>query len=70
MTTKPDPIECTLCGEMIEPFLDGMDWRTGAAGPLMVSDMNGKWKPVGGKLHEECFEHAAIWKRIRALEGK
>jgi len=65
---KPKAVKCSICGEMIEPFLDCGEWRSGAAGPVMLHDNNGKLKPVGGRFHMECFEHAALWKRIRALE--
>ncbi len=67
---KPAPIKCSICGEMIEPVLDGMDWLSGAAGPIMVSGIDGNYKSVGGKFHPKCFEHAAIWKRIRAIEDE
>ena len=68
MTKKPKPIECSICGEMIEPFFDSGQWCAGAAGPLMVSNEMGEYKPVGGQFHMKCLEHEALWARIRKLE--
>ena len=69
MTEKPDPIECSICGEMIEPFWDSGRWCFGA-GAISLPNEDGTFTPVPGQFHHSCFEHADLWKRIRALEKK
>ena len=69
MAKKPKPVECSICGEMIEPFYDSGQWVTQAAS-LMLPVGDGKLESSPDRFHMECMEHAALWKRIRALEGR
>jgi len=68
---KPEPIECSICGEMIEPVWDCGTWLSNAAGPILIKDPeSGEYEAVGGKVHATCMEHAALWRRIKAIEEK
>jgi len=62
---KPEPIPCSICGEMIEPFYDSGHWCFGSAS--IVDEKTGK---AGGPFHFECMKDARLWKRIRAIEAE
>jgi len=65
---KPDPVECSICGEMIEPFWDGEEgmWRRPTISIVSPETM----KEIGGPFHAKCMDHAKLYKRIQALENK
>jgi hypothetical protein len=66
MDDKPDSVECSICGEMIEPFLDGHTWCYAAAQMMDWETM----EPLPGRFHYRCAEHGDLWKRLRALEER
>ena len=73
MSKKPKAVECTVCGEMIEPYWDGYEgmWRMNCI-TIVATEINGAWEPLSSPkpMHGECSGHERIWNRIRAIEGK
>jgi hypothetical protein len=65
---KPNPIECSICGEPIEPFIDCGEWHSEATRVFILDDSSREYVPTGGPFHVGCMEHAALWHRIVALE--
>jgi len=63
---KPDPVPCSICGEMIEPYIDSGKWVWSSH---LVSVM---WlsEETYSVFHRDCAKHAKMIKRIIKLEKR
>lgn len=55
---KPKVYECSVCGELIIPFMDSGQW---------CYDMVAY---EGCRTHRGCMDQGRIWRRLRALESR
>jgi hypothetical protein len=56
---RPPDVKCMLCGVIVLPYIDGNRWVYSGYGVTTIN---------GVPVHDKCYQHGDIWRRIQAIE--